>query len=371
MNILARSIAITAISFMIAMTGTIQCMAGPTAQVDAALNLLDATDFDNRLKTTFNLTRIGVPAFDVIYEKMAQTPDFQAMRNRATEQIPAIRAQLSEIYATKLSESELTTLTEFFRTPTGRKYVTLLPELQINESKIVLQTLLKSDPKAGEQLEALKRQQEKTDAARTDLEKRAKNNDREAMYQLGICYCSSYGVGIDRKAMLEKCFEWKKRAAEAGLREAQFDIGFSYIDGRYGNGKSGKEMARWMKLAADQGHSSAQFYVGSAYAGNTRAFGNQPTGVEADGKEAVRWLAKAADAGSMGAIMDLASIYMEGRLVERDASKAIHWYSQAAAKRNTFAMRKLGEIYESGIEGEPNLQEAMKWYKQAAGVQPR
>jgi TPR repeat protein len=127
-------------------------------------------------------------------------------------------------------------------------------------------------------------------------------------------------------------------------------------------------MFKWLKRAAELGHSGSAFYVGSAYAGNTKVFGNQSPGVEVNPKDAELWLQKAAKSGGMGAILELASMYMEGRVIERNMPQAIHWYTQAAEKRNTFAMRKLGEIYERGIDIPPDPQEAMKWYKQAAGV---
>lgn len=293
------------------------------------------------------------------------------MRTRTIEQAPKIRVRLAEIYAEKFSEADLVRLTEFFRTPAGRKYVTLLPELEASARRLVNEEAMRSDPKVVHGLEIFKRREEQEKAQQGDLEERARNGDREAMYRLGVLYCSSTRGDLNQNDKVAKCFEWKRSAAKAGLREAQYDIGYSYREGRYGNGKSGTEMFRWMKFAADQGHPAAQYFVGSAYAGNTSLFGNQPTGVKINGKEAETWLEKAANNGSVDAILILAAMYVEGRLVDRNMERAIHWYSRAAEKRNPTAVRKLGEIYESGMAGEPNLQEALKWYKQAAGVPPR
>jgi TPR repeat protein len=346
-----------------------QCLAAPNAQVEAALKFLDATDFDGRLKAAHSLKRMGVPLFDLMYEQQMQSPDFQAMQKRAIEMTPKLRQALAEIYGEKFSEAELATLTRFFRTPAGRRYVKLLPELELSTSRLVFQNIvISSDSIMSAALDAAKQQQEKEKSERVNLEERAERGDREAMFLLGNSYCYSFTSQDDRKERIAKCFDWKKRAAEAGLREAQIDIGFSYIDGRYGNGKSPSEMIRWMTLAAEQGDTSAQFYVGSAYAGNSGVFNNQPTGVEINGLEAARWFEKAAIGGHMVATIELAGMYLEGKIIKRNETQAMYWYAQGAAKGNRFAMGKLGQIFENGMGIEPNVVEALRWYKQAAGV---
>jgi TPR repeat protein len=339
-----------------------------TPEQDAALKFLDAVDYESRLKSQLNFARTGIPAVDALFLQISRDPGFQALARQLAEQGPRLRVQLADVYAAKFSEAELNALADFFRTPVGRKYTQLFSDLQQSEATLVLQGLVAADPKIGQALDSLARVSQKRDAEVVNLESRAETGDRAAMYRLGNLYCSNGMPVMERNERLAKCFDWKKRAADAGLPEAQFDIGFSYIDGRYGNGRSGAEMFRWMKLAAEQGHPASQFYVGSAYAGNASVYSNLPTGVEVNGKEAVRWLEKAAGGGSAGATMNVAAIHMEGRIVARDVDRAVFWYSQAAAKRNTAAMRRLGEIYESGAGGEPNLAEAMKWYKQAAGI---
>ena len=363
---LLRLVILPIMSIFSAFVVTPACLAASQTQIDAALSVLDATELEHRLRSQMGFPNVGIPTIDVFIERLREVPELQAMRSRTTEFMPKLRKQLAEIYANKFEEAELVALAKFFQTPIGKKYVTLVPELQLAEGKLLAEEMLKSYPKFGEELDTVKRLQAQADAERARLEQQAKSGNRDAMYRLGT-YCSSSNPA-DRKDRIAKCFDWKMRAAESGLPEAQFDVGFSYIDGRYGNQKSGTEMFKWMKRAADQGHPSALFYVGSAYAGNIKVFGNQPTGVEVNAKEAEFWLQKAAKAGGMGAIMELAAMYFEGRVVERNIPQAVHWYSQAAEKRNTFAMRKLGEIFESGIGIEPNLQEAMKWYKQAAGI---
>jgi len=45
-----------------------------------------------------------------------------------------------------------------------------------------------------------------------------------------------------------------KLAADQGLREAQYNLGVFYEQGRGGLAKDDREAARLFKLAADQGH---------------------------------------------------------------------------------------------------------------------
>lgn len=340
------------------------------ARLETAKSILESSGFERRHKVQMELPSIGIPAFDQLVGLMKMNPEFQSMINRSNEALPRVRDRVAELYADKFTDADLAAIMKFFRSPVGQKYAALLPELQQAEGKMVVEEIFKSDPKIAAALDAEKRRQTQLEAERASLEQQVNAGSAQAMYRLGATYCSG-GNPTDRKDNLLKCFNWKLRAAEAGLAEAQHDIGFSYIDGRYGNEKSGAEMFKWLKRAAENGHSASMYYVGSAYAGNNKVFGNMPTGVEPSAKDAEFWLQKSANTGGMGATMDLASMYFEGRVVERDMQKAIYWYSQAAEKRNTFAMRKLGEIYEEGQGAQANLQEAMKWYKQAAGIQPR
>lgn len=358
---LARIATVAVVSAASGFIGISDAIAVPQTKMDAARAFLDASGFDGQQKAQLEIPSMGLPGLDMILDAMKKNPEFLRMKSHIAESLPKIREKVAEIYANKFESDELVALTKFFRSPLGQKYAALYPELQSTTGKILVEEAFRSDPKVSEALETDRVRKLKIEADRAALQQKAGEGNPAAMYQLASTYCS-------RRDTLAQCFDWKMRAAEAGLPEAQFDIGFSYIDGRYGNLKSGVEMFKWLKRAAEQGHSSAAYYVGSAYAGNAKVFENQPTGVEVNARDAELWLQKAAKEGGMGAIMDLASMYMEGRVVERNISQAIYWYSQAAEKRNTFAMRKLGEIYERGIDIEPNQQEAMNWYKQAAGV---
>jgi hypothetical protein len=324
--------------------------------------LLDVSGVDGYYKSAVNLPSTGFPPMDAMFDVIRKGPEFQRMQQQMLVVLPKVREKMAKTYAEKFSVSELLALTKFFKSHVGTKYALLNPELNMLAGRFLLEETLQLNPKVTEALEAEKQRKAKVESDRIALEQKANEGNPEAMYKLAtITYCS-------RKETLGQCLDWKTKAADAGFVEAQFDVGMSYADGRYGNQKSGEEMFKWMTRAAEKGNVMAAYHVGSAYAGNLRAFGNQTAGVEVDAKNAEEWLKKAATAGGMVAIMDLAAMYMEGRVLERNTQQAIYWYSQAAEKRNTLAMKKLGELYERGLGVEPNQIEAIKWYKLAAGI---
>ena len=57
---------------------------------------------------------------------------------------------------------------------------------------------------------------------------------------------------------------WYRLAAEQGLAEAQFNLGFMYANGE-GVLKDEAEAVRWYRLAAEQGDAHAQFNLGLMY----------------------------------------------------------------------------------------------------------
>jgi uncharacterized protein len=71
------------------------------------------------------------------------------------------------------------------------------------------------------------------------------------MYELG------QGVPKDYK----EAIKWCRVAAENGLAEAQFTLGFSYVEGR-GVPKDYKEAIKWYRLAAAQGNVAPLLFLG-------------------------------------------------------------------------------------------------------------
>jgi len=96
---------------------------------------------------------------------------------------------------------------------------------------------------------------------------------------------------------------WYRRAAEAGLPEAQFNLAHCLATG---NGTVRDDVAAlsWMLRAAEQGLPSAQFLAGVMYA--------EGIGTAADRDQAMTWLGRAADNGNLDAASLLQRLQGEG-----------------------------------------------------------
>jgi len=96
---------------------------------------------------------------------------------------------------------------------------------------------------------------------------------------------------------------WYRRAAEAGLAEAQFNLAHCLATG---NGTARDDVAalRWMLRAAEQGLPSAQFLAGVMYADGI--------GSAVDRDQALVWLRRAADNGHLDAAPLLQRLQREG-----------------------------------------------------------
>ena len=77
-------------------------------------------------------------------------------------------------------------------------------------------------------------------------------------------------------------------------------------------------------------------------------------------------LAAAASAGDVGAQVDIAQRYLEGRTVPRDPKTAAAWMQSAADAGNAFALYRLGALYEKGVGVTRDAQKAKELYKKAA-----
>jgi localization factor PodJL len=90
-------------------------------------------------------------------------------------------------------------------------------------------------------------------------------------------------------------------------------------------------------------------------------------GVPRDPKAAAGWMQAAADAGNAFAQYRLGAMYEKGIGVARDAAKARAFYKQAADAGNARAMHNLAVLYaQDGGDGKPNYAQAIDWFRKAA-----
>ncbi len=148
--------------------------------------------------------------------------------------------------------------------------------------------------------------------------------------------------------------EWKT-AAEAGVAEAQFDLGVLYAQGR-GVSRDLTAATKWYRKAADQGNAAAEFALGQMY--------SLGWGVPRDEADALRWIQMANDPDSDGPPTDWALI--EGYGVPRDQKQAAYWYELAANKGHAEAQYNLGRLYATGEGVHQDQEQALRWIRASA-----
>ncbi len=119
-----------------------------------------------------------------------------------------------------------------------------------------------------------------------------------------------------------------------------------------------KKAVKYARMAAENGLDDAQWLLGWFYLNGT--------GVEKDPGEAVIWLQKAADQGNAKALKSLAGCYFQGIGVQKDTEKAIRLFRKAADEGNADAQYILGCCYAFGIQVEKDVEKARYWLEKAA-----
>lgn len=122
-----------------------------------------------------------------------------------------------------------------------------------------------------------------------DLMARAEAGEPWAQLNLGAAFDHGLaGFPLDPV----RAVAWYRRAAEAGLAEAQFNLAHCLATGS-GTRQDNHEALHWMLRAARQGLPSAQFLAGVMYA--------EGMGTPVDHARAREWLRRAADNGHLDA----------------------------------------------------------------------
>ncbi len=146
-------------------------------------------------------------------------------------------------------------------------------------------------------------------------------------------------------------------AAQQGHVDAQYNVGWMYLEGRGGE-QNDQEAFAWFLRAANQGHAAAQYHVGRMY--------QNGQGVTRDMQEAARWFQLSAEQGYVWSQNNLGVMYLEGRGVTKNAQQAAYWFEKAALQGDAAAQYNLGGMYMHGASIPANPQEAVKWLRLAA-----
>lgn len=177
----------------------------------------------------------------------------------------------------------------------------------------------------------------------------AEGGDTQAMIQLFMGY---QGSGDAVSAQM-----WLRRAADAGLAGAQFQLGVHCS--QQGNVEAEKEAVEWFRKASDQGHPDAQCNLAIfSYHGLA--------GVPQDDVEAARLFRAAAEQGHAQAQTQLGAFLMDGVGVEKDEAAAAAMFEKAAAQGHAEAQFNIGCSYSTGQGVVKDEAAAVSWYEKAA-----
>ena len=196
------------------------------------------------------------------------------------------------------------------------------------------------------------------------LWKLVEKKDGAAMLVLARRFDPAFPQARGVKKSLVEAARWYRRAAQKGLRDAQYRLARIVHEGGEGIRRSARTAAILYEAAARQGHVRAMFAIGWAY--------DKGEGVIANQAAARRWYRRAAEAGHAGAMTALGLMYLSGRGGPRDLKRAVAWLKKAAAADDAWAVNDLGVMYEMGWGVTRDLRQARKLFAAAVtlGVKP-
>lgn len=261
--------------------------------------------------------------------KKIETEAIELINTNTSDKVKAYRKLVRE----KLDEA-------YEVSPKARIYLDLkIEELGLNKES--------ADKAEKEELASFQAKAEQDETLAVELlRKAAEHGDKEAQYNLAICYNDGTGIAKDETEALG----WLHKAAEQGYAEAQNRFGVCYRDG-IGVSEDEREAVKWFHKAAEQGYAMAQYNLGNCYYSGT--------GVTKDKMEATGWYRKAAEQGEVNSQLMLAQI-------STDETESVNYLHKAAEQGNAEAQNQLGFYYSIGFGVEENEAESVKWYRKAA-----
>ena len=178
-----------------------------------------------------------------------------------------------------------------------------------------------------------------------------------AQAQLDLAVMYAEGIGVSRD--LDKFLYWTEKAAEQGVVDAAFNLGYLYFSGGSG-GRVKVDYAKalkYLKIAVDAGRFAACPYLGAMY--------QKGYGVKADDREALKWFRMGAENGDALSENNLGYMYLKGLGTPKDPVKALEYLQKADAHGNRGAAVTLGFMYENGDGVRQDLSEARRLYLKA------
>lgn len=174
------------------------------------------------------------------------------------------------------------------------------------------------------------------------------------IFILLIFSITSYGQSLDeRKALFPQAIE----AAKTGNNEAEYLVGYEYIQGEIVN-KNVNEGINWLILACEHGNERAAqellwYYINGEL-------------VETDYNKAFQIAKKFADQNNVWGLFSLGALYSEGVGCGKNDILAFKYAKRAADLNCIPAQNLLGILYHNGIGVEKDEEQAYKYFKAAA-----
>lgn len=167
----------------------------------------------------------------------------------------------------------------------------------------------------------------------------------------------SKGTGVAKNPA--QALFWTRKAAEAGLAGAQFELSIYYFQGINGVAKDSGEFIRWTRAAATGGHAIAQDNLGVSYYEGI-------DGLPKDYAEAARWFRLSAEGGNATGQADYGTSLWWGHGVAVNYPEAVRWFRKSAAQGEADGQFWLGNAYRRGLGVEFDIAQARFWLGKAA-----
>lgn len=221
--------------------------------------------------------------------------------------------------------------------------------------------------------------------AREWFEKAAKHDNSNSLLRLAFIYDYGRGVKVDKdkaltyykkaadldnstacscladiyseKGNIEKKYYYRKKAADLGRRDDQFNMIFLLLDEKLSQYYNEKEGVKYLIQSAEQGYSKAQNVLARAYICGQY-------GLQEDDELFVHWMTKAAEQGDIEAQRILGEAYYQvdtPPVLAKNYSKAFEWLEKAAENGDVKACIDLAELYLSGEGLSKDLEKAEKY----------
>ena len=182
-------------------------------------------------------------------------------------------------------------------------------------------------------------------SAETWFKKSIALKNEYAVYNLAYLY----DVFLKNKI---KAIEYYQKAADLGMADAMFHLGYLYYRGSGGVTKNCEIALNWFNMAIQKGHIKSMYYAGQIYLFpglycENKSYVNLSKAVES--------FEMCAKASNIECITSLAFCYKE----LNDFNKSIQWYEKAVSLGDTEASVSLGFYYQDGTFGQKDYNKAL------------